>query len=286
MSAARIRFRVDRDAPLVLDVRFGHVGAVNLGLEHGARHDGGSSALRLRVQHAVVDQSDFGCLVRRDRRVRRTRPAPASVGPSRRAAAGFERVNPDRAARRSRRGPAAPCSISVAHELRAAASRSALTPRATANSPRRRARAPAPTACRRASGRGSALRLDIARPSGSRTVGAPTISTSKQRSAPCGGSPRAAGSPSRRRRRRGAWPPIQELRDDGGDAAEVPWPRGAAQRLAELRIDLDPGLRRPSGIQLAGVGPEDERRRRRLARQSLEVGFESAGIVVEGRPGR
>ena len=140
--------------------------------------------------------------------------------------------------------------------------------------------APRRRAARRRDSR--ALRLDRARPSGSRTVGHPTISTGKRQvGRPCGGPRPAAGSPSRRSRPgtgptgRTAWPPPWPPRRSARVAT-----RPRARRSRRRRAPSTPcgaGSRAVHLLAPAGRTP----RRRPPARARRDVGVEVAGVGGE-----
>ena len=125
------------------------------------------------------------------------------------------------------------------------------------------------------------LRLDIARPSGSRTVGAPTTSTPRHRCGPSAGPAPAAGSPSRRTPPGGAGEP--ESLATTVRTPEVPRP-GHAFELGARRPRLDGDQRLAAGIDLVGRRGEDDVLALPLA--ELEIRLERARVALEVLAGR
>ena len=227
MSAAR-----SRSASIVMLPSYSTLASVTvarwiLRLQHRADH---GSVLPSALRGAARGCRSGARPARPEAAGKRTASA-SSVGAGERAPA-RARASRDRAARRSRARRAAP---SRSRGARARGARAALAlagrDRALGGA---RARARGTRRLRRASRRrGSALRLDSASPSASRTVGTPTISTSKPRSRDQAADHRELLEVLLAEHRDVGLRGEQQLRHDRRDAAEVARPR--ARRRAAAR---------------------------------------------------
>ena len=251
---------------------------MDLRLQHGSEHGGSSSGGCGRSTRLSIRRTS-GALARRGRR-----EAHGEREQRGRREHGGRRLERVRIAQlgvvdRSRAGP---CSIARDDEREHPAPRSR-SPAATARSAASRARESTRGLRGAPPGRGARCG-STARARRPRARSA--LPRSRRRSAgraPAGGSRRAAGNPSRRRRPRAAWRPATASSRPSRRRESAPGRERAAERLRELR-HLDPGLRarRRTSPPPAGAKTTSTPAPRHSARSRLErarIGREVPGVL-------